>query len=309
MPRSRTGISSAGGVLGGLEIGPLDAGWASFIVSRFAKLQSADPLRAFKLAALRSFTIEPIVLVLRAVGLLAGLDIDLRLGAFNAYSQELLDPGTWLGDFAPDAVFLAVQARDLVPVLWDDFADLDESQVRGTASHLIDTYRQLLTAYRSRHAVPLVVCNFQLPTEPSNGIFDAQQAEKGQVATFAKLNQQLAQLAGEFRNVYVLDYDGLIRRRGSDAFHSPSKMATMRTPIAGSEWFHLAKECLRFLCPLSGRICKVLAVDLDNTLWHGVVGEDGFDRLFMKDGVGAAHRAVQRAMLDLHRRGILLRFE
>ena len=149
------------------------------------------------------------------------------------------------------------------------------------------------------------MCNFQLPTEPSNGIVDAQQAKKGQVATFAKLNQQLAQLAGEFRNVYVLDYDGLIRRRGSDAFHSASKMATMRTPIAGGEWFHLARECLRFLCPLSGRICKVLAVDLDNTLWHGVVGEDGFNRLLMSDGVGTGI-AVQRAMLDLHRRGILL---
>ena len=86
-------------LLGGLETGPLDAGWASFINSRFAKLQSAVPLRAFKLAVLRSFTIEPIVPVLRAVGLLAGLDIDLRLGAFNAYSQELLDPGSWLGDF------------------------------------------------------------------------------------------------------------------------------------------------------------------------------------------------------------------
>lgn len=299
-------FSAARALLATLDGYPLDPASAGAVVSLFQMLRDHLPLLPFRLATIGSFHFGPMDKVLRALAFQAGIDLTIGSGSFGTYAQDLLDAHSWLSAFAPDAVFLAVQARDLAPALWDDFADLDESQVRGYANHVIDTHRQLLTAYRSRHAAPLVVCNFQLPTEPSNGIFDAQQAERGQVATFARLNQQLAQLVHEFRNVYVLDYDGLIRRRGSDAFHSASKMATMRTPIAGGEWFHLARECLRFLCPLSGRICKVLAVDLDNTLWKGVVGEHGFNRLFMSDGVGAAHRAVQRAMLDLHRRGILL---
>ena len=293
-------------LLGGLETGPLDAGLASFIISRFAKLTLAVPLRPFKLAVLRSFTIEPIVPILRAIGLLAGLEVEVRVGAFNAYSQELLDPASWLAGFAPDAVLLAVQGRDFAPRLWANFTELDESQVQREAAQSLESYRQLIASYRGRHPTPIVMHNFQLPAVPSNGVFDAQQMH-GQVATFAQMNRELAQFAGQFRNVYVLDYDGLVRRRGENAFGDPIKWATSRMPIAAGEWIYLAREWLRFLCPLSGRVCKVLAVDLDNTLWGGVVGEDGFDGIQLDDQYpGVAYRDVQRAMLDLHRRGIIL---
>lgn len=293
-------------LLGGLEIGPLDAGSASFIISRFSKLKLAVPLRRFKLAVLRSFTIEPILPVLRAIGLLAGLDIEIRLGAFNAHWQELLDPASWLAGFAPDAVWLAVQGRDLAPRLWGHFTELDESQVHNRAAETLANYGQPIASYRGRHATPIVIHNFQLPAIPSNGVFDAQQMN-GQVATFAQMNRGLVELVSQFRNVYVLDYDGLVRRRGEDAFGDPIKWATTRMPLAAREWIHLAREWLRFLCPLSGRVCKVLAVDLDNTLWGGVVGEDGFDGIQLDDQYpGVAYRDVQRALLDLHRRGIIL---
>ncbi len=64
---------------------------------------------------------------------------------------------------------------------------------------------------------------------------------------------------------------------------------------------------LKFIHPLTGVVCKVLAVDLDNTLWGGVLGEDGMDGI--KLGVeypGALYRGFQRAILDLYQRGVLL---
>ena len=69
----------------------------------------------------------------------------------------------------------------------------------------------------------------------------------------------------------------------------------------------LADEWLRFIHPLVGKTCKALVTDLDNTLWGGVIGEDGMEGISL--GVeypGAAFQAVQRAMLDLYQRGILL---
>ncbi len=64
---------------------------------------------------------------------------------------------------------------------------------------------------------------------------------------------------------------------------------------------------MRFLHPLSGRVAKAVVVDLDNTLWGGVVGEDGFNGIRLgTEFPGAAYRDVQRALLDLRQRGILL---
>ena len=69
----------------------------------------------------------------------------------------------------------------------------------------------------------------------------------------------------------------------------------------------LAQEWLRFIHPLTGRICKALVVDLDNTLWGGVIGEDGMLGIKLgQDYSGAAFLALQRAILDLHQRGIIL---
>jgi FkbH-like protein len=69
----------------------------------------------------------------------------------------------------------------------------------------------------------------------------------------------------------------------------------------------LAREWLRYLQPLSGKVAKVLVVDLDHTLWGGVVGEDGPGGIQLEEErQGAPYRALQRALLDLTRRGILL---
>ncbi len=69
----------------------------------------------------------------------------------------------------------------------------------------------------------------------------------------------------------------------------------------------LSSHWLRFLSATSGALRKVLVCDLDNTLWKGIVGEDGFDGIELAaTGAGGAHRDLQRAILDLYYRGIIL---
>jgi len=64
---------------------------------------------------------------------------------------------------------------------------------------------------------------------------------------------------------------------------------------------------MRLLAPLTGRIAKALVVDLDNTLWGGVIGEEGFNGIQLgPEYPGAAYVMLQRAILDLHRRGVIL---
>jgi FkbH-like protein len=78
-------------------------------------------------------------------------------------------------------------------------------------------------------------------------------------------------------------------------------------PIAADHLLHMAHEWMRFLVPLTGRIAKCLAVDLDNTLWGGVIGEEGMTGIKVgPEYPGAAFQAVQRALLDLSKKGILL---
>jgi FkbH-like protein len=107
--------------------------------------------------------------------------------------------------------------------------------------------------------------------------------------------------------VYILDYDALMARHGSEHWYDERKWLTARLPIAAGYLLHMAREWMRFIVPLSGRTAKVLVVDLDNTLWGGVIGEDGITGIKLgPEYPGAAHQALQRALLDLSRKGILL---
>ena len=104
------------------------AGLAGFIASRFEKLRGRVPLVPYRWAVLRSFTVEPIVPILRASAFTRGIDLETYTGEFNAYAQEILDPESGLYRFRPDAVVLAVQTRDLAPDLWLDYARLTGAQ-------------------------------------------------------------------------------------------------------------------------------------------------------------------------------------
>jgi predicted enzyme involved in methoxymalonyl-ACP biosynthesis len=67
-------------------------------------------------------------------------------------------------------------------------------------------------------------------------------------------------------------------------------------PIAADQLIHLSREWLRFVVPLAGKTAKVLVVDLDNTLWGGVIGEDGMTGIQVgPEYPGAAYQALQRA--------------
>src|SRR6476620_70566 len=94
---------------------------AAFVVSRFEKLRGQVPLTSFKLAILRSFTVEPVLPLLRASAFSSGIDLTVHTGDFNAYAQEILDSDSSLYHQRPDTVILAVQTVDVAPDLWRDF--------------------------------------------------------------------------------------------------------------------------------------------------------------------------------------------
>jgi len=98
-----------------------------------------------------------------------------------------------------------------------------------------------------------------------------------------------------------------VARHGRQNWCDARKWLTVRLPLASAHLPHLAAEWLRFLHPLSGKIAKCVAVDLDNTLWGGVVGEDGVNGIRLgAEYPGAAYQQLQLALRDLARRGILL---
>jgi FkbH-like protein len=290
------------------------SGTASFVTSRLEELREKTRdklgdklvLTKFKLAILRSFTVEPIVPLLRAEAFAHGIDLEVHVGDFNTYVQDMLDSQSSLYRFAPNAVVLAVRADQAAPELWRDFADLAPEVAQQAAERVVRGYEQWVGVFRKHSQAALIIHSLERPSFPSLGVLD-DQSEVGQSGLIRQINRELRRIAAGFHGVYILDYDALVARHGSEPWHDERKWLTARLPIAASHLIHMAREWMRFIVPLSGRTAKVLVVDLDNTLWGGVIGEDGMTGIKVgPEYPGAAYQALQRALLDLSRKGILL---
>ncbi len=279
---------------------------AQFALKQVAPIREHLALVPCRLAILRSFTIEPVVPILRALALFHGIDLTVHVGAFNAYSKELLDPQSDLYGFDPHVVILATQTRDVLPELWNNDSDLTAEDSEAVAARAAADIEDLIGSLRSRCNSHLILNTLEMPSFPNAGILDSQRSA-GQSETIRTVNRHIRKAAGKHLGVYVLDYDALIARFGRLNWGDESKWLTMRMPLAADSFVHLANEYIRFLLPLCGRVCKALLIDLDNTIWGGVIGEDGLDGIKLgAEYPGNAYLEVQRAILDLHRRGIIL---
>ncbi len=278
----------------GREPGPALAG---FVVSRYDRIAGQLGLLNQRWAVLRSFTVEPVVPLLKAGAYAAGIALKTYLGEFNAYAQEILDPGSALYRFQPDVAVLAVQTRDLSPALW-----------RGepAADDVLSRFGDWIAGFRKHSKAALIVHSLEVPAVSSAGILDSQRGDSAADAIQC-INHGFRALAAQYRGVYILDYDALVARHGRETWGDARKWLTVRLPLASASLQHLAAEWLRFLHPLAGKVAKCVAVDLDNTLWGGVVGEDGVNGIRLgAEYPGAAFQELQRTLLDLTRRGILL---
>ena len=261
---------------------------AGFVASRYEKIRDRLNLTRQRWAFLRSFTVEPILPILKAGAYASAVALDTHTGEFNAWQQEMLDPESPLYSFQPDVAVLAVQTRDIA------------------IENGLERFRDAIAAFRKHSSAALIVHLLEQPATVPEGIFDAQQ-ENGTGEAIRNVNRGLREIAREYRGVYLLDYDALVARHGRAHWGDERKWLTVRLPIASPNLPHMAAEWLRFLHPLAGKSAKCVAVDLDNTLWGGVIGEDGMNGIRLgQEYPGAAFQQVQRALLDLTKRGILL---
>jgi FkbH-like protein len=152
----------------------------------------------------------------------------------------------------------------------------------------------------------VLVNNFPLPPAPTLGILDAQQAG-GQSGTVLQLNAGLAAACQAVGDAYVVDLMRLVGDVGYRNAVNERFWQTARAPLAPPGLIAYGQECGRFFRALRGRARKCLVLDCDNTLWGGIVGEDGLEGIKCDTTYpGSCYRALQEEALNLHHRGVIL---
>jgi FkbH-like protein len=270
-------------------------------------LPPATPGATIRIALLGNATLDHLQSYLKIECFRAGLRPEIYQAGFDQYNQEILDPSSGLYAFAPDVLICAVHPSRVFPTLHADPSVLSVEDRRGELEAGLRTIQHLLDAFSERSSALVLLHNMVVPQHLALGILDSRE-ELGQRAAFAEINSRLAELARtHYKNVYLVDEDRVQSRVGKREATDPRMWYAARMPWSSPVLAALANEYLRYVRPLKGLSRKCIVVDLDNTLWGGVIGEDGLAGIQLgSEAPGNAFVALQRELEKLWRRGILL---
>ena len=260
-----------------------------------------------RVAWLGNHTLDPLLRQATAMAFTHGVKLANHAGAFDQHFQAVLDAQGEMQGFAPDAIVLSLSLRGLAPKLVRGGAAMSIGTRRKEACKVLDHVRRWVDAARDRTAASLLVCNF--PRSPSAGLGLADPGSPvGDAALGDWLNGELAASWRDDPQVHVLDLDAAIARVGRLASWNPAMYHLAKIEWSGPGLEAAGELLARALCALARPAKKCLLLDLDNTLWGGIVGEDGVDGLKLQPGdpAGEAFLDLQRAVLDVKARGIVL---
>ncbi|MEO5331937.1 MAG: HAD-IIIC family phosphatase [Magnetococcus sp. YQC-5] len=284
-----------------------DAGRWRFVSRLVQKLPAgALGLKPMRVALLASFSIEFVQDALMALGWANGLQLTIQQAGFAQYHQEMIQPTSRLYSFKPDVVILAIEGQRVMPSVYETVSLTGQTDKNQVVTEAMAQIEPLITALRQHSDALLLIHNFDPPSHPPLGILDGMIAP-GQTEVIQAVNAALLDLARHHRSLFVVDYAKLVARAGMENWYDLRMAYLAKAPIAQNMLPRLATEYLKFLRAAAGMSRKCLVVDLDNTLWGGVLGEEGVSGIQLgPEYPGSAFLALQRALLQLHDRGVLL---
>jgi FkbH-like protein len=255
-----------------------------------------------KLGIVASHTMDYLAAALPGTGLRHSLVVDVVLAGYGQAAQQLLDPNSDFAAKSLDCVLLAFDYRALglgsVRLRKDDANEAVSAAVNHVSS-MAAGIRDILKA----------TCILQTLVPPSDPVFGGLDARipgspRAMIERFnARLFDEVAK-----QNDLVVDVAFLASKVGFDCWNDAREWHKAKLASSLDATPLYADQICRLLGAARGKARKCLVTDLDNTLWGGVIGDDGIDGIALgqNSAVGEAHVALQRFLLDLRRRGVIL---
>jgi FkbH-like protein len=239
--------------------------------------------------------------VLEALFARAGIDATVHLGEFDTIEQEILDPSSALYAVAPDCVVLLQSTSALRDRYFDARGDRT-----GFAAETAARTVGLWDTLAARLPATVVQSTYVRPQERVFGNYDLKVPESLGAVIMA-LNATFAEQARARPQVLLADIDAIASWVGRRSFFDERLWALAKAPCGLEHLPLIAQSIVDVIASTVGRGVKCVVVDLDNTLWGGVIGDDGLDGIVIgHSGDGEPFVRVQQFLRELSRRGILL---
>ena len=229
--------------------------------------------------------------------------IEIQFINYNEWHENLEDPKRIL-KFNPSCIFMFLHLQDLVPSVYLNLNK--KNNIKKDINLILKSLETSISKFRIKSNIPIFMSNFinfyedfQKYTEFS--------FNNSRELNFLKANIKLSKLINKFKNLYIFNYEKIIKNYGIKNFYNSEDENINLSTITKQGIKFLAVEIYNFIFSYEQKRKKIVVLDLDNTLWKGILGEDGVDNLLFDNSYpGNCYLNFQKYLLNLKNSGIIL---
>ena len=262
--------------------------------------------KKLKVAILSSFTLNGLSEILHVKSSELGIRYQSYLGGYNQYNQELLDSQSEYYKFSPDVTFLILDIRNFLGENFHFPYNISDNERKLLVNEKINQIENIIKCFEKNLNSKLIITNFNIPSYSPNGITETK-SDFGFHEMIEELNRSLRNISKTHSSVYIYDFNHFVSKYGEKNIFDYRQFHVGDIQIALNFIPYFAYELMSYIKPITGTNKKCIVLDLDNTLWGGIIGEDGFDGIELgHSSNGKAFVDFQKELLSLWNHGIIL---
>jgi FkbH-like protein len=278
----------------------------SYFIAKARSIDGRIFQKKIKVAILSSFTINGLEEAIRVKCAESDITCATYLCGYGQYNQDILDQSSKLYEFSPDITFIIIDTRSVLSTLFYTPYTIPANDRRTYIDKRVADFVNLVKTFKNRTGSKLVLTNCSIPTYSPYGICEVR-TEYGLKEMVYDFNARLADAFRSDPQVFLFDFNSFVSKYGEINVLDYRQFLVGDIKVSLSYIPHLAGELMGYIKADLGVNRKCIVLDLDNTLWGGIIGEDGFDRIDLSlKPPGMAFMEFQRVLLALYQRGVIL---
>lgn len=258
--------------------------------------------KKIKVAVLGDTATQFLTQALRGLGFDKGFDLQIWESDFNQIEQQISDPGSELYEFKPEVVIVFQSSYKLL----SKYNKLKPEAGSSLASTELDSIDFMVNNLSTQLDAKIIYYNY---TEIDDSVFGSYALKTASSFLFQlrKLNFELMQFAAENSNFYLCDLSTIQNQLGKSNFFQSSIYINTEMVLSLDALPFIASRTLDIIESLNGSFKKCVILDLDNTTWGGIIGDDGIENIQIGSlGIGKSFSEFQYWIKKLKNRGIII---
>lgn len=270
------------------------------------RIPSTSLDKKIKVALLSSFTINGLAETLKVKCFKRKINLLTHVAGYNQYNQEILNNNSDLYKFSPDITFLILDTRSVFGDIFHFPYSISKDERQELVAEKVEDLTNLVKNFQNNTNSKIIISNLSLPHYSPHGIAETK-TDYGFHDMIIDFNQQLKEKLLKIENATIYDFFKFVIKHGEKNVFNFQNFLFGDIKIDLDHIPHMANELMQYVISSLSLSKKCIVLDLDNTLWGGIVGEDGFDGIKLgPQPPGNAFLEFQKTLKALTHRGIIL---